>query len=271
MGTNSKIYKYVPIWDIMVYHEVRIVNGKKQHYLIRNVRKMGGWTKKSKFIGSGNVGKDRILEMKKDFEKEILLKGKYEYLSNVDIKKVEDLKEIYNEKVSKMKKEEYEQFQKSFFTELTFNSNAIEGSSLSLQETSLVVNEGIVPEGKTLREVYEARNHVEALRFLEKHKGDLDELFILRLHGIILKDIGGRFSGRYRESHVRIFGSDARFPRADKVPQLIKNLVYWYKRNKKRYHQFELAVLMSMKFVTIHPFVDGNGRISRLIKLLKTL
>ncbi|KKL71087.1 hypothetical protein LCGC14_2098400 [marine sediment metagenome] len=188
-----------------------------------------------------------------------------EYLRNEEIIEIENLNNTYNKRIKELKKEEYERFQKTFFTELTYNSNAIEGSSLSLQETSLVINEGIVPEGKTLREIYEARNHLEALKFLKKYKRELNEEFVLKLHSIILKNISERFAGRYRTTSVRIFGSEVKFPQSEKVPQLVKNLIHWYKKNKKKYHPLELAALVSMKLVTIHPFVDGNGRISRLI------
>jgi len=249
----------------MVYHEIRIVNGVKQNYLVYNKREKGRWVKKSKFIGKGNISKGAIRKKKLRFEERLVLDKKYEHLTKEQVRKIEDLKRIYNKKIKALLKEEFEQFQKSFFTELTYDSNAIEGSSLSLQETSLVIEEGIVPEGKTLREVYEAKNHDRALKFLKSYKGDLNEGLILKLHSIILKDISERFAGRYRQSSVRIFGSDFKFPSSEKIPQLVKNLIYWYKKNKDKYHQFELATLISMKLVTIHPFIDGNGRVSRLI------
>ena len=265
MGTNRNIYKYVPILIIMVYHEIRVINKVKKNYLVFNKRENGKWIKKSKFIGNGEINQEKINQLKKQFEKEIILNKKYEYLKKDEIKEIESLKEIYNQKINQLKKEELEQFQKTFFTELTYNSNAIEGNSLSLQETSLILNEGIVPEGKTLREVYEVQNHNEALEFLKSYKGDLNETIILKLHSIILKNISERFAGRYRETQVRIFESDVKFPDSEKVPQLIRNMIYWYKKNKNKYHSFELAVLTSMKFVTIHPFIDGNGRVSRLL------
>ncbi len=249
----------------MVYHEIRLVNGKKQHYLVYNKRDKGKWSKKSKFIGSGEIKKGKITILKKNFEKELILERKYEYLTDKEIIEIENLKDIYNKRVKELRKEEYERFQKTFFTELTYNSNAIEGSSLSLQETSLVINEGIVPEGKTLGEIYEARNHLEALKFLKRYNGELNEGFILKLHSIILRNISERFAGRYRVASVRIFGSDIKFPLSEKVPQLVKNLIYWYKKNKNKYNQLELATLISMKLVTIHPFIDGNGRVSRLV------
>lgn len=249
----------------MVYHEVRNVKGKKQNYLVYNQRKDGKWIKKSKFIGVNSISKEKINKLKKEFEDKLKFEIKYIYLNESQVKEIEQLKEIYNKQISRLDKEEFEKFEKSFFTELTYNSNAIEGSSLSLQETSLIINENLVPEGKTIREIYEVRNHEKALRFLKEYKGELNEELILKIHSIILKDISERFSGSYRKTQVRIFGSDVKFPDSEKVQQLVKNLVYWYKLNKSKYHQFELAVLVSMKLVSIHPFVDGNGRVSRLI------
>lgn len=249
----------------MVYHEVRLVNGKKKHYLIYNKRDNGKWSKKAKFIGSGEISKEKITALKKNFERELIIKRKYEYLRNKETIEVEDLKHVYNKKIKELEKEEFEIFQETFFIELTYNSNAIEGSSLSLHETSLIINEGIVPKGKTLREIYEAKNHFEALKFLKEYNGELNENFILKLHLIILRNISERFAGRYRRTTVRIFGSNVKFPSSDKVPQLVKNVIYWYKKNKNKYHPLELAILVSMKLVTIHPFIDGNGRVSRLV------
>lgn len=249
----------------MVYHEIREVNGKKQNYLVFIKRENGKLVKKSKFIGSGIIPKDQIDKLKQEFEIEILSSITSENLSKEQIIEIEKLKQIYNKKISSLSREEFERFENTFFTELTYDSNAIEGSSLSLEDTNLIVNEGLVPEGKTLREITEAKNHIEAINFLKSYKGDMTELFILKLHSIILKDISEKFAGRYRENPVRIFKSDAHFPDYEKVPQLVKNLVHWYKINKTKMHPLELAVIFSIKLVSIHPFVDGNGRISRLI------
>lgn len=249
----------------MVYHEVRIVNGKKMNYLIYNQRKKSKWVKKAKFIGSGNLDKKEIEKLKEGFEIKVVSEKKYPFINKEGVMEIEGLKRIYNKRIKNLEKDEFGQFQKSFFTELTYNSNAIEGNTLSLQETSLILNEGIVPEGKTLREIHEAKNHLEAINFIKSYKGDLSEEFILKLHSIILKDISKRFAGSYRRSDVRIFGSGVKLPSPEKVPQLVLNLVHRYKKNKKKWHPFELAVVTSMEFVTIHPFIDGNGRVSRLI------
>ena len=249
----------------MVYHEVRKVNGKKQNYLVFIKRDGDKIIKKSKFIGSGSIPKEQIEKLKEEFEIDILSSMPSKNLSKEQLAEVERLKNIYHKKISSLSKEEFEKFENTFFTELTYDSNAIEGNSLSLEDTNLVINEGLVPKGKTLREINEAKNHIEAINYINNYKGDLNEQFILKLHAIILKNISERFAGRYRETSVRIFKSDVRFPDASKVPQLVGNLVYWYKLNKNKMHPFELAIIFSVKLVSIHPFIDGNGRISRLI------
>jgi fido (protein-threonine AMPylation protein) len=249
----------------MVYHEKRNVNGKVQNYLVYNKRNKDSWTKKSKFIGTGKIPQEKVSKLKEEFEKELISSKKYKHLSKSQIEEIESSKQKYNKKIKELDKEEFEAFEKSFFTELTYNSNAIEGSSLSLEDTSLVVNENLVPKGKTIREIYETKNHAEAIEFLNNYKGELTESFILKIHSLILKNISERFAGVYRKTDVKIFGSDVKFPNSSIVPQLIKNLIYWYNKNKKDYHPFELATLTSMKLVSIHPFIDGNGRVSRLI------
>lgn len=246
----------------MVYHEIR---KNKQNYLVFNSRKNGRWIKKSKFIGFGDLSKESVEKLKEEFEIEIKSKIYSENLSEEQIREIENLKKIFNNKIRLLSKEEFEAFENTFFTELTYDSNAIEGSSLSLEDTNLILNEGLVPNGKTLREVNEAKNHLDAINFINRYKGDLKEEFILKLHSIILKNISEKFAGRYRENPVRIFKGDVSFPSYEKVPQLVKNLIYWYKLNKPKMHPFELAVIFSMKLVSIHPFVDGNGRISRLV------
>ena len=249
----------------MVYHEVRKIRGKKMNYLIQNQREGIKWVKKSRFVGAGKISKEKIKKLKEEFEIELRKNKKYKHLSKKQVEDIGVLKSSFCKSIDSLSSDEFAEFEKSLFTELIYNSNAIEGNSLSLEETSLILNENIVPEGKTLREIYEVRNHKTALEFLKDYTGDFNENLILKLHSIILKDISKRFAGRYRESSVRIFGSNVKFPDSEKVPQLIRNLIYWYKKNKRKYHPFEIAVLISMKFVTIHPFIDGNGRVSRLL------
>lgn len=222
----------------MVYHEERKTNEKVANYLVSNKRVGKKFKKTSKFIGYGKLTKNEISLMKEKFKQE-LGKNESENLSKEQIKRIESLKEDYSEKLKKFDKEN---FNEVFFTELTYDSNVIEGSTLSLSDTSLILNDGLAPEGKTLREINEAKNHLKAIKFIKDYSGDLNEFFILKLRRIILDDRSQRFAGIYRDRNVRIRGSDVKLPSYNKVPQLIKNLIYWYKKIKLSYTPLKLQL-----------------------------
>lgn len=246
----------------MVYHEVRRVNGKMFNYLVHNIRNGKKWKKISKYIGEGKLPKEKI---KKEIEKFNINIKKPRYLSKEQLLEVENIKKKFDKYLKKSKEIGLEKFNEWFFTELTYNSNAIEGNTLSLKDTSLIINENIAPKQATLREIYEAKNHKRALEFLGSYKGDLNEKLILKIHSFILKDIVDGFAGKYRKTEVRIRGIEFKPPQSHIVPILVSELIKWYKQNKKKYHPFELAAIISAKLVTIHPFIDGNGRVSRLV------
>lgn len=156
-----------------------------------------------------------------------------------------------------------------FEIELTYNSNAIEGNSLTLKETYLVINEGLTIKGKPLKDHLEAKNHQEALDYLyelvEKDKHNtFSENLIRSLNQIVQQNIDKEWAGRYRNSGVIIGGAEHKPPEAIEVPRLMKKLIKWYSVNKKL-HPVELASIIHHKLVNIHPFFDGNGRTSRLV------
>src|SRR3989338_5322423 len=246
----------------MVYHEIRKVRGKLYNYLVHNIRKGKKWKKLSKYIGEGKLYEIKI---KKEIEKFNFELKKAKYLSGKQILEMEDIRKKFDEYLKKSGKPGLEKFDEWFFTELTYNSNAIEGSTLSLKDTSLIINENIAPKGATLREIDEAKNHKEAIEFLKGYKGELNERLILKIHSFILKNIADSFAGKYRRTEVRIRGTEFKPPYADVVPLLVTELIRWYKENKKKLHPLELAAAVSAKLVTIHPFIDGNGRVSRLV------
>jgi Fic family protein len=156
-----------------------------------------------------------------------------------------------------------------FEIEMTYNSNAIEGNSLTLKETYLVINEGITIKGKPLKDHLEAKSHKEALDYLyslvENGKNNtVSERFIRSLNQIVMQDIDKEWAGKYRNSGVIIGGADHKPPEALEIPRLMQNLISWVGDNKKKIHPVELASILHHKLVYIHPFFDGNGRTSRL-------
>ncbi len=154
--------------------------------------------------------------------------------------------------------------------EMTYNSNAIEGNSLTLRETFLVINEGLTVKGKPLKDHLEAKDHYSALAYLYEliehgKKNTLSEHLIKQIHTIIVQETDKEWAGRYRNSNVIIGGADHTPPDALDVPNLMQNLIAWISKEKKHMHVVELAALVHHKFVYIHPFFDGNGRTSRLL------
>ena len=159
--------------------------------------------------------------------------------------------------------------QEQFQIEMTYNSNAIEGNSLTLKETFLVINEGLTIKGKSLRDHLEIKNHQEALEYLydliEKDKQHtISENLIRSLHQLVMQETDKEWAGKYRNSNVLIGGADHTPPDALEVPREMKNLLNWLKQNKKKLHTIELVGLLHHKLVYIHPFFDGNGRTARL-------
>lgn len=152
--------------------------------------------------------------------------------------------------------------------EWTYNSNAIEGNTLTLKETALILRQGITIKGKSLREHYEAKNHEKAIKCLEdlvKKRAILDEDALLTIHKLILTDIDGEFAGIYRNQSVRILGARLIPPSPLKVPLKMKEFYRWLKYNPEKLDVIEFSALAHYKLVEIHPFIDGNGRTARLM------
>ena len=147
----------------------------------------------------------------------------------------------------------------------TYNSNAIEGNTLTLKETKVVL-EGITVGGKSIREHSEAINHKEAIDFVEdivSRKEPLSESLIKSIHHLVLKTIDDENAGEYRQQSVVIAGAEHRPPDHIRAPYLMQQLVENY--NKRILHPVESAARLHVDFVKIHPFVDGNGRTARLL------
>ena len=155
--------------------------------------------------------------------------------------------------------------------EYTFESNRIEGNTMTLRETDLVINEGLTISGKSMKEHLEVINHQEAIeyiKYLMDKKTTIVERELLSIHNLILRGILPEDAGRYRKVQVMIKGSSYLPPQPFLVSKEMEEYFVWYETNKNKLHPVILAAEMHEKLVTIHPFIDGNGRTSRLIKNL---
>ena len=149
----------------------------------------------------------------------------------------------------------------------TYNSNAIEGNTLTLKETKVAL-EGITIGGKTMREHFEAINHREAIYFVEelvKKDELLSEFQIKSLHQLIMKNIDDVHAGVYRKTNVVISGAEHTPSDAVHVASEMTDFINWYLNDAQILHSVERAARVHADFVKIHPFIDGNGRTSRLL------
>lgn len=155
-----------------------------------------------------------------------------------------------------------------FDTEYTYESNRIEGNTLTLVETDLIINKGMTVSGKKMQEHLEAVNHKIAIDFIRdivSKNTEITQKTIRDIHSIILHGIDSKNAGVWRTDRVRISGSRHICPNPVKIPKLMDELFEYYEANKDRLHPVILSATMHEKLVTIHPFIDGNGRTARLL------
>jgi len=155
----------------------------------------------------------------------------------------------------------------------TYHSNAIEGNTLTLLETKVVL-EGITVGGKALREHFEAINHRDAILYVEdiiKKQEPFSEWQIRNIHQLILKNIDDVNAGRYRQQNVLISGATTNPPDHTLLNDKMAQFIDWYNQEADTLHPIERAAKVHADFVGIHPFVDGNGRTSRLLMNLELM
>ena len=151
--------------------------------------------------------------------------------------------------------------------ELTYSSNAIEGNTLTRQETAIIVEKGLTIEGKTITEHLEAINHARAWDYIvsiqQKNRKNISEKTVRELHSQVLQNIDNLNAGSYRHVPVRIAGSHVIMPNPQKVPFYMTEFITWLHNSEENI--VDIAIQAHLKLVTIHPFTDGNGRTARLL------
>ena len=188
----------------------------------------------------------------------------------------ENLQKSLGEKLRRLNRERplspvvAQKLRERFEVEMTYNSNAIEGNTLTLKETYWVIQQGITVRGKPLKDHLEAKSHKEALDFLydligHKRKFTVSEHLIKSLHSIILENIDREIAGTYRKTDVFISGADHKPPSPLEVPAMMNGLIRWSRKNHGKLDIVDFSALFHHKFVQIHPFQDGNGRTGRLL------
>ncbi|MEK6858585.1 MAG: Fic family protein [Nanoarchaeota archaeon] len=246
----------------MVFTETKQKGGKKYYYRVKSVRKGNKITRERKYLGV-NLTEKELKEQENKADQEL------EVLSHLLTKEELDFLETAKKSRLKQPQENWENRYEAFVSKFTYDSNAIEGNTLTLQETSQLLFDKVVPVSKSLREVNEALNHKEAFDYMLHYKGDITKKFILGLHKKVVKEtlkpeLVSQI-GKYRTVRVYIRGVEWTPIKPSEVPNEMKSLLAWYSRAKKKLHPLVVAAYFHVGFETVHPFVDGNGRVGRLL------
>lgn len=150
---------------------------------------------------------------------------------------------------------------------LTYSSNALEGNSLTETETKVLLEDGLTVGGKPIRDYYEASGHAQAYDYIYAIAKDepISEKHIRTIHRLFYTQIGPEKAGVYRQEKVIITGSKYPVPSPDKLPSLMSGFIAWLAQNENQLHPIEFSARAHKEFVFIHPFIDGNGRVARLL------
>lgn len=252
----------------MVFVLKKNEKGTTYYYLAHNVRVSGKkWKSLRKYLGKKLPSKKQLQVIKRQFllENNILPAQRYEYLDEQKLEKVDFIVSEFQEKIKAYPKIVLEKIERDFTIKFTYDTNAIEGNSISLLETASLLNKKIVPQGKSLREIHEITNMEQALNFLKKTKADVSKRLVCRLHSITMKNIDYETAGKFRTYNVGIQGANWMPSHGKDVRKKFDELIRWYRNKRSGLHPIELAAIIHFKFIEVHPFGDGNGRIARLI------
>ena len=187
--------------------------------------------------------------------------------------KVIDEKKAHLDKLRPFPQHTLKSLQEKIALEWTYHSNAIEGNTLTLKETKVVL-EGITIGGKSIKEHLEALNHKQAIEYLNilvTNKENVNEWQIRQIHSLILKKIDSKNAGTYRKENVLIAGAEHTPPDWTLVPEKMQKMMKHYQEEWQVLHPVTRSALLHIELVKIHPFVDGNGRTSRLLQNLELM
>lgn len=275
-------------WFICYYYMVYIykkVAGKKSYYYLRTSKRKNGKviSKDVAYLGNNidsvKEALDKLPKYKKDIEKayrkinlflesnQFLEEAKKLKLKTNDFLEsnlfdVEACKLHFNTVFKNLDSLTQAQMMNVFLIEYAVNTTSIEGNTITLKEAHDLLEDGLTPKGKTLREIYDLQNTKKVFEKLDLKK-DISHNLIKKIHADLLENIDSRTE--YRTKDIRVMHTRFKASPFYLVSKNLDLLIEWYKQNKRKMQSFVLAVLFHHKFEKIHPFFDGNGRTGRML------
>ena len=243
--------------------------GNTYYYLVENIRVSQGVRKQlRKYLGKTAPSETKLQVLTSKFEEEVARTQKqlhgFHYLTKEEIREAAEVNRAFWKRHAAQSKTVQEQFAQNFLAAFVFNTNSIEGSTLTAKEVELLLEENISPN-KPLDDVLEAKAAAKTFEFMNSFQGQLSQEFVLRLHELYFKETKPAIAGVYKKMQNRVAGS-----RFDTTPPqfVITDMKLYFQEYRKlegELHPLELAAWTHWKLVRIHPFQDGNGRTARLI------
>jgi len=261
----------------MVFHRTKKIGKNHYNYLVFAFKHKGKEYQVQKYLGQGKMKQSEIrglmVEYKDWFKNEALKKksamAAKNYtstgLTNDELLSLELIRNAFYEYSKRFYPNEVEKLERDFELDYIYSTTATEGNTSTLAEVTRILEDGISPKGRSLREVYEIRNYTEVLEYRKGHRKDISMKFMLRLHELIMRDIDQYTLGAFRRIEVGISGSDTELVPATFVMEELLKLLSWFSKKKDKMHPVELAARFHARFEEIHPFTDGNGRVGREI------
>ncbi len=269
----------------MVYIYKKTTGAKTYYYLRASIRKQGKIVIKDvAYLGSSleDIKKaldklpkykeqirkayktiNNFLESNRYVEKIQALKLKKDIFLETKQDEVEACKLHYNSVFKKQPELTKQEIIKNFIVEFAFNTTSIEGNTINLNEARSLLEEGLTPKNKTLREIYDVQNTEKIFLRLLEAKEEITHDLIIKVHAGLMENIDARTG--YRISDVRVIKSNFDATPAPYVKTDMNLLIKWYNENKNKLHPLVLASIFHHKFEKIHPFMDGNGRTGRML------
>lgn len=246
----------------------KIVKGRRYRYVVESIRLPNGNIQKIEKVFKGETKKEleEIFEdkKKKEYFKYMLKNFKTDHIfTEEQFKEIEDIKLNYSKILKKLPKSNFKDLLDRFTANFTYESNALEGNSLTLKDVAIIISENVSIKGKDLREIYETRNSRRVIELIIKNKFKVIERDIIQMHKMLIKDIDVQTG--YKKFPNVIVGKKVKTTPPEKVESEMKRLINWYASNKNKIHPVKLTSLFHGKFEQIHPFEDGNGRVGRFL------
>jgi len=259
-----------------MYIEIRRIGKSKKYYLAHSYRK-GGKVRKIKIYLGLNLSKTELKDKRGRAETEINARIRAAekihdplktILSPAELEELRTLEAKGEARISHLSEDEWARFSEAF----TYDTNAIEGSMITAKEVEDILERDEWPAGKTKEDISETYGVAKAIKHIRKTKDHLSVKLMKEMHFMIFKN-SKPFAGKVRPKGVEVVVADAnknvvhRGAPSAIVPRMLRDLVGWYNKNRRKYPPMVLAAVVHNQFESIHPFQDGNGRVGRLIMI----